>query len=328
MPELRKNPLLGQWIAVASERVARIDQFISPAVPLPAAPCRFCPGREHELPPPLVTIDAVHPANDTEWSLRVVPSKFPMLRVEGSLGRRVRGVYDQMHGIGAHEIIIPTPRHGLDFGDLPVAAVAQAITTWVGRITDLERDTRFRSFVVAHTRGAPNAPDHAHTQLMATPIIPQHLHAEWLQARAYHDYRDRCLCCDLLEQERTEASRIIYEGEHIVALCPFASARPFEVWLLPRRHAARLPAITPAECDDLAQALQSLTHRIDAVLGRPPFSLTVHQAPCGEDGNPACHWHLELVPRLAFPGPAALETGIPINPVAPEDAAAFLRARP
>ena len=324
MPELRKNPLLGHWVAVASERVARLDQFALARTAHSSGPCRYCPGRERELPPAIVTLPDA--ASTDDWGLRVVPSKFPLLRVEGDIGRRIRGVYDVMHGVGAHEIIIPTPLHGVDFGDLPVAIVERAIGTWIDRMTDLQRDTRFRSFIVTHGRGRPDAPAHAHTQLLATPIVPHAFHAQWLQARAYHDYRDRCLFCDLLEQELEDASRVLIEGEHLVAFCPFAGAHPFEMWIFPRRHAAHLASITRSERAELAHVVQSLCRQLDAVLGAPPYTLTVYQAPTGEDANPACHWHIEIVPHLSGRALVTLDESLPLNPVAPEDAARFLRA--
>ena len=233
-----------------------------------------------------------------------------------------------MHGIGAHEIIIPTPHHGVDLGALDVPAIDRMLAAWVDRIVDLQRDTRFRSFVITHERGAPSDPGHAHAQLLATPVVPHPLHVEWLQARAYHDYRDRCVFCDLIAQERAEEIRILVDGDHFLALCPFAGAAPFEVWITPKRHAARFPALSSAERAELAHLLQRLCARIDRVLGIPPYRLTLHQAPRGEDGNPACHWHIEIVPRLAIAAMAHCDGGLPVNPVAPEDAARLLRTLP
>lgn len=327
MPELRKNPLLGQWVAVASERVPRLDHFLLPPRAPLAGPCRYCPGHERELPAALLTYGAPHGSDEAAWDLRVVPSKFPLLRIEGDVRRRVHGVYDVMQGIGAHEVIIPTPEHGVDFGGLPAAAVERAITAWIDRIVDLQRDTRLRSFVITHTRGADGDLGHACTQLLATPVVPQTLHVEWLQARAYHDYRDRCLACDLLAQEAADGARILIATHHLLAFCPFASSQPFEMWIMPRRHVARLPSITDVERTELATIIQTLCSQIDQTLGAPPYRLSLHQAPSGEDHNPACHWRIEIVPRLDTAPARALHGGLPFNRLAPEDAVAMLRAR-
>lgn len=324
MPELRKNPLLAQWVAVASERVARLDQFVARETQRAPGPCRFCPGREHELPPPLVSTAADDGASGDAWSLRVVPSKFPILRVEGEIGRHTTGVYEVMRGIGAHEIIIPTPLHGVDLGALPAAVINRALAAWVDRATDLQRDPRLRVVVITHSRGDARDPGHAHAQLLALPVLPGPLQSELAEARAYHNQNARCLFCDLLAQELAAGSRVLRATDHLVAVCPYAAANPFEVLILPRRHAAAFTTVTAEERESLAELLHWVAGRFDAVLGAPPYTATLHQAPRGE-GTMAYHWHMEIIPRVSTPAGVTTE-GLPVNPVAPEDAARLLRS--
>ncbi|MBN2831185.1 MAG: galactose-1-phosphate uridylyltransferase, partial [Candidatus Omnitrophica bacterium] len=114
MPELRKDPIIGRWVIIATERARRPDQFNGKQyeVVLPEKPCPFCEGSESQTPKEIYVL---RPQNSTPdgpgWSLRVVPSIAPFLRIEGDLDRHGKGLYDIMNGVGAHEIIIETNQH-------------------------------------------------------------------------------------------------------------------------------------------------------------------------------------------------------------------------
>src|SRR5882762_8759203 len=100
MPELRKDPVVGRWVIIAPERAR-------------ATACAFCEGHEHETPPEIL---AGRPPdgrpNGPGWTYRVVPNKFPALRIEGELEPAGEGLFDRMNGVGAHEVVIETPQHG------------------------------------------------------------------------------------------------------------------------------------------------------------------------------------------------------------------------
>jgi len=115
MPELRKDPLLGRWVIVGTERVRRPDDFRPPTPPERTGSCVFCAGRERETPPSCSPSGQAGRRRLAPW--RVVPSRFPALRVEGDLERRGHGLYDLMNGIGAHEVIVESPRHEDTLGD-------------------------------------------------------------------------------------------------------------------------------------------------------------------------------------------------------------------
>src|SRR4030042_4919659 len=105
MPELRKAPVIGRWVIIATERAKRPDQFGGQAQEgPPEKPCPFCEGSESHTPPEIYAIRPKNSApNSPGWELRVVPSVAPFLKIEGDLERRGKGMYDMMNGIGAHE---------------------------------------------------------------------------------------------------------------------------------------------------------------------------------------------------------------------------------
>jgi len=267
------------------------------------------------------------PADGPGWYVRVIPNKFPALRIEGDLERRGQGLYDLMNGIGAHEVIVESPDHDANLGTLPLAAVEHVVTAYRERILDLRRDARFRSVIVFKNHGpeAGASLAHSHSQLIATPVVPLIVAEEVQQARAYYDYRERCLFCDILRQELEERHRLVAESEHVVAFAPFAARFPFETWILPRRHAAAFEHANAPQLRDLATMLRTVLGRLARAVDDPPYNLILHSAPFGSAESPSYHWHLEITPKLTAAAGFELGSGFHINPMPPEDAARILR---
>src|SRR5437899_1057438 len=126
MPELRKDPVVGRWVIISTERSRRPTNFEPAPVVKSTGFCPFCPGNEDKTPPEVYALrPGGGPPNSPGWRVRVVPNKFPALQIEGTLDRRGEGLYDKMNGVGAHEVVIETPDHAVDLADLPVAHVAE-----------------------------------------------------------------------------------------------------------------------------------------------------------------------------------------------------------
>jgi len=318
-------------VVVATERVRRPGDFSVPRAPRQDVSCLFCGGREAETPPELLAYrdSPAAPPNAPGWRVRVVPNKFPALRVEGALERRGQGLYDLMTGVGADEVLVESPDHHAKLADLAPAAVADVVRAFRDRLVEFKRDPRLRAALLfkRHAADAAGRLGHPHAQLLATPIVPREVFEELDHARAYYDYRERCLFCDILRQELEERTRLVVESEHVLALAPFAARYPFETWLFPRRHAAGFEHAGEAEQRDLAGVLRAVLRRLDRAIGNPSFTLVVHSAPFREGESPSYHWHVEITPVLPQAGPA-WSGGLPLNAVPPEDAARFLRDTP
>jgi len=329
MPELRKDPTVGRWVIIATERVRRPKDLVVPRAPRRGGPCAFCAGHENETPPEVLAYrDATDDRRDAPgWRVRVVPNKFPALRVEGALEKRGEGLYDAMSGIGAHEIVIESPDHDAALARLPPAAVEEVVRAYRDRIVDLKRDGRLRSAIVFKNHGVQGGADleHPHSQIIATPIVPLAIADELHQARAYYDYRERCLYCDILYQETLDRVRVVAETPAAVALAPYAPRFPFETWIMPRRHAAAFEQAEDDELAALAMLVRDLLGRLDRVVGNPPYNLIVHTAPFGGEASPSYHWHVEVVPTLTASAGFEWGTGFHINPMPPEESARLLR---
>jgi UDPglucose--hexose-1-phosphate uridylyltransferase len=331
MPELRKDPVTGRWVIIATERVRRPRDLARQAPAPRGGPCAFCAGHEAETPPEIAVYgDGRRGADGAGWRVRVVPNKFPALRIEGDLTRRGEGLYDRMAGVGAHEVVIESPRHDDDLTTLSPAALVDVVRAFRDRIADLRNDPRFRFVLVFRNRGAEAGAslEHPHSQLIATPVVPRTVNDEIDSAAAYYRWRERCLFCDILSQETEARVRIVAETHGVVALAPYAARFPFETWFLPRAHGAAFEQADDAVLADLAQTLGAVLRKLDRATGVPPYNLLVHSAPFGTADSPSYHWHFELLPKLTSVAGFELGSGFHINPVPPEDAARFLRDTP
>ncbi len=146
MPELRRDPIVGRWVIIATDRAKKPSDFAKgPAAPLVGL-CPFCSGHEDKTPrevyvngrPPSA------PPNGPGWRVRVVPNRFPALKIEGDLDRKADGIYDLMNGIGAHEVVVETPDHARSMKDLSEQELTEVLFAFKARMLDLRNDLRFR----------------------------------------------------------------------------------------------------------------------------------------------------------------------------------------
>src|SRR5580698_5984909 len=96
--ELRKDPITRSWVMTGDDTGVNS--------PRPEGACRFCPDSSE----PTQIIAAV--PDYSAWSARAMVHPAPLYRIEGEPNRRGDGIYDRMHSVGAHEVIIENPRHG------------------------------------------------------------------------------------------------------------------------------------------------------------------------------------------------------------------------
>jgi UDPglucose--hexose-1-phosphate uridylyltransferase len=324
MPQLRKDPLHDRWVIIAPERADRPNALLRTS-PLrdSAQGCPFCPGNEKMTPPELLS----QRASGGAWTLRVVPNRYPALRTEIRLSRSGELLFDAMAGVGAHEVVIETSDHALEPPDFAPAQLAKVLQAWQERMLDLARDVRLRAAVAFKNRGAPAGAtlSHAHSQIVALPVVPRELASEIETARRHFGEKERCLFCDILEAELGASERVVLEGENMVAIAPYAARSPFETWLLPRAHASSFESSSGQDLLAAADALRTLLRKMDLALDKPAYNLFLHTMPLREPQNDWFHWHLELKPVLTLQAGFEWATGCAINPTPPEEAASFLR---
>ena len=329
MPELRKDPIVGRWVIISTERGKRPSSFKMIERPsVTGGFCALCPENEDKTPPEVYAVrrDGSKP-NTPGWTLRVVSNKFPALVIEGNVKKQGEGMYDKMNGIGAHEVIIETPHHGEALSQLDVKAFEDVLWAYRDRIVDLKKDERFRYVLIFKNHGVEAGASlaHSHSQLIALPIIPKLVMEEMEGSKNYYHYKDRCVFCDIVHQELDDKIRVVVENNDFLAITPYASRSPFEIWLLPKKHSSSFINITSTEYTSLASIFQDVLSRIEVALEDPPFNFTLHTSPFNELINDYYHWHFEIIPTLSKIAGFEIGSGFYINPTPPEEAAAFLK---
>lgn len=337
MPELRKDPIIGRWVIVATERARRPDQFSGKGQEdSTEKPCPFCEGKESQTMPEIYAIRPKSPApNSPGWEVRVVPSVTPFLRIEGDLDRRGKGLYDVMNGIGAHEIIIESNQHIGNMADLSEDQISKVITCYIDRINDLERDKRFKYALVFKNHGwiaGGGRVKHSRSQLIATSVNPKRVKEELVGARQYYEHHERCIFCDVIKQEIESKDRLILDADGFIAITPFASRFPFEVWILPKKHSCDFVNLDMSSRIGLARAMKKVLAKLKKGLNDPAYNYILHTAPFRRQKggywrsiDSDFHWHIEIMPRLTRVAGFEWGTGFYICPMTPEAAAKFLR---
>jgi UDPglucose--hexose-1-phosphate uridylyltransferase len=337
MPELRHDPIQKRWVIIASERGRRPNDFQRDEPLQNNGFCPFCEGNESKTPPEIAAIRNGTKPNQPGWEVRVVPNKFPALRIEGGLDRKGLGAYDLMNGIGAHEVIIETPQHSLHLADMPLDQIKKVLRIYRERLVDLLRDQRFKYVLIFKNYGATAGASlaHPHTQIIATPITPLILREELVSAKDHYYEKERCLFCDLIQQELESGERIVIAAEQFVALAPFASRFPFEIFIAPRHHHHSFAEASEDMLHHLAVILKEIMIRVKKCLNDPPYNFLIHTIPnTKRKPRPSSywqtieldfHWHIEFMPRLTRVAGFEWGTGFYINPTSPEEAAKYLR---
>ncbi|MBV9339500.1 MAG: galactose-1-phosphate uridylyltransferase [Acidobacteria bacterium] len=333
MPELRKDPIVGRWVIISTDRAKRPTDFARDAVRLKGGFCPFCYGNESKTPPEIQAYrpsqNGAQPQRDTPgWTVRVVPNKFPALGIEGNLNRQAEGMFDKMNGIGAHEVIIENNDHNATFSKLPPKKIEDVLWTFRDRILDLRKDRRFKYILIFKNHGdsAGASLEHTHSQLIALPIVPIYVAEEIEGAKQYYIYKERCVFCDIVQQESEAGVRIVAENDDFLTLAPYAPRFPFETWILPKQHESAFENSSSRMFENLAKAIRALLNKADQVLDSPAYNLVIHSSPTQDPVNDHYHWHIEYVPKLTRTGGFEWGTGFYINPTPPEEAAKFLRA--
>ncbi len=329
MPELRKDPITGRWVIIATDRAKRPTDFVRDKVEIRGTGfCPFCMGNESKTPPEISAYRSDGSQQNTPgWSLRVVPNKFPALGIEGGLNRQGEGLYDKMNGIGAHEVIIETPDHRMTLANLPQRQVEDVLWAYKERMQDLKKDRRFKYILIFKNHGdaAGASLEHTHSQLIALPVVPKRVQEEVDGSRDYYSFKERCIFCDIIRQESEQGLRVIAENSDFIALSPFAPRFPFELWITPKVHLASFEESSKTQFETLAAILKDMLMRLDKVLDLPAYNFVIHTSPIYEATNDYFHWHIEIMPKLTKMAGFEWGTGFYINPTPPEESARFMR---
>ena len=326
--QLRKDPVTGRWVIVNEKEP--LSKFSVQTQGKSSKTCPFCPGNEAMTPPVILSHGRKGAKNAADWAVRVVSNKFPALRIEENTEKTTKGIYDRLGGFGAHEVIVETPDHGLELADMPLEQVELVLRVYRERCLDLRKDPRMKYILIFKNYGQDSGAsmEHPHSQLIALPVVPSRVLQELKGAARHAEFNEHCIFCDMLNQEKTERARTVFDEGGFTAVEPFASRFPFETWLMPKEHQASFDAITDEGLKGMAKGLKTVLSKLKGALNDPPFNFMIHTLPVGGKETDSFHWHMEIIPHLTQVSGFELGTGFYVNPTPPELAAEILRKQP
>ncbi len=332
MPSLRQDIATRTWSIIATERGQRPHDFkktgVRPRVESYDAKCPFCPGNESLTPDPVFVVP--DRGDPERWAVRVVPNKFPALVVpEAGIERRRKrkGLYLEMCGCGTHEVVIEVPDHSKTIATMTDEEVELIVRTYRDRFLELDKADWNQLIIIFRNQGegAGTSLVHPHSQIIGTPIVPDEIRRRLEEAQRYFDDNGTCVYCDILDYELKEKERLVCANDGFAVICPFASTVPYEMWILPRNHASSFGELDDDGIGDLAGILRESLLRLYHLLDNPDYNYILRSAPHYSAGEPHFHWYVQVLPRLTKRAGFEIGSGMNINVVVPENAAAELR---
>lgn len=327
MAELRKDPILGDWVIIAPERAARPfdhDGENRAAATTPTNVCPFCQGNEAFTPDAVLTV----PSNSSrdEWAVRIVPNRYSAVGLAAS-SIVSNEFFNHAPASGFHEVIVESPLHIRAMRNLSASQIAHVVRAWRDRLAEVSRNKTVAHTVIFKNEGvaAGASVEHVHSQLLATSFIPPKVSAELSAGKEHFEKTGNAVWTEMLNHELAEATRLVFENNDFVLFCPFASQFPGEMRLFPRKAEPAFENATEANLQSIASLLKSALKCLHDVFPEAPFNLGLHTAPPRDNRRRFFHWHLAITPRLTGIAGFEVASGSWINIVSPEDAASRYR---
>ncbi len=314
MAELRYNPLLGDWIMIASHRQDRPQ--------MPEGWCPFCPG-SGKVP--------------EHYTVLPYDNDFPALSQNPPSEDDVAtDFYLTRPAYGKCEVILYSPEHTTTLAQLYPSHIRELIDLWVDRYKKMSEDTNIKYILIFENKGEPVGVTmpHPHGQIYGYSIIPQKIARELSLCKAHYEAKGSCLICDIEKEETSVEKRVIFENEDFTCILPFFTEYPYGVYIISKRHLPSIIALTAKEKDSLAMMLKNTAGMLDALFDYSfPYMMCLHQCPVNDiDTGMYYHFHIEFYPPMRSRDKqkfnASSETGAwaHCNPTAPEEKAQELRA--
>ncbi|MGD0643451.1 MAG: DUF4921 family protein [Candidatus Bathyarchaeia archaeon] len=337
--ELRKDYLLNRWVVIAKERSRRPTDFAKQKTEdAKTTVCPMCVGNEQMTPPALmlylkenseikVAKDPLVGERPKNWLVRCIPNLYPAFSPPKQPLDETQIIKSECFGcaIGHHEVIAESPNHDEDPADAKLSQLELVIKAYIDRFRELSAKpyVKYVSIFRNYGREAGASLSHAHSQIIATPIVPATIQEELDASKEFYDKGGSCVFCEIIEQE-IKSPRLVSEDSDFVVFAPYASINPMEFWIMPTNHAPNILNLNADEVKAFAKTLKGSLKALKDLVNDPPYNYGFHLA-INKEAQDYYHWHLEVYPKLSIWAGFEISTGIYINTVTPETAAESLR---
>lgn len=332
--ELRFDLVSKDWVIIATGRAKRPESFKKEKrkrVKESSKTCPFCKIKTQEEPT-FISINSKVISGGwskllKDWTLVVIPNKYPALMPYPELNKTTEGgIYQKMNAAGFHEVVV-TRDHNKHLGQFQIEQVKEVLDSYQARYLSLmsKKFVNHISIFHNHGPGAGASIAHPHSQIITTPLIDSDLNNALTNAQSYYKKNKKCIYCKMSSWEKKNKKRIVFENKSFLAVCPFASKTAFQVIISPKKHLSYFEKITEVEKWQLAEALQSVLSKMYKGLNNPDYNFYLHTAPSDGKNHNYYHWHWTILPKTAIPAGFEIGTGMEISTIEPEKAAEYLR---
>lgn len=331
--ELRFNLVSKDWIVIATGRARRPETFKEEEerkdTEKSQKACPFCQVETQEKPT-LIFVKGKKIAPEKgipkDWTTIVIPNKFPAVLPGESLNERAEGPYQLMDGVGFHEIVV-TRDHQKDIPQLKREEVKEVIDAYQERYLEFMNEKFVNYISIFHNHGAKAGASitHPHSQIMAIPVTDPDIENSLISSRRYWDIHQKCLHCEMLRWDKEDGRRVVFENEHFLALCPFASRMAFQIRIYPKTHLSYFERISEKQKLSLSEVLRVALQKLRKALRHPAYNFYLRTSPCDGKDHSHYHWHFEILPRTGIQAGFEFGAGIEISTIEPERAAEYLR---
>lgn len=305
--EVRIDEIHDRFVIIAPKRGKRPHDTRSHVqdVPVKSKDCPFCAETTMMSQPPLY-----QEGPDEWWELKVIKNIFPFVST------------DNPNAYGHQEVVIETPHHNKEFAEFGEPHVYRVLKSYVERTRALMKDPKVKYIIVFKNHGGKAGASlvHAHSQIMASGFVPNHIVSKLSRARAYKithgiSYYEK------LARDEVKGPRKIYDDKYISAFCPYASSYNYEAWIVPKRQRDNITNLEEEELKSLAKVLKRIIKKVNEL--QLPYNFYMHQTVTDDNE----YFYLRVCPRRDTWAGVELGSRIIINTVSPEDAAKFYRGR-
>jgi len=309
-PEIRKDYIQEKYVIIAPKRGKRPHDVERPEriTPVKKNDCIFCPENISHAGRAVLTIKNGNSKNN--WDIKVIKNKFPAVSI------------DNKKAYGTQEVIIEMPSHLKELEDMSTSHITNVLKVYCQRTKQISRDKKIEYILIFKNNGgaAGASLQHSHSQIFATEFLPPHLKDKSQRTQIYKLEHGSCVYCDVIKKER-KSPRLVFEDKNIIAFCPYASMHNYEIWIMPKRHIDNITLMTHNECLSFAYILKKILKKINLL--NLPYNYYFHQVIHDQDQ----HLYMKITPRGSVWAGVEIGSGLIINPISPEEAAKFYKAK-
>lgn len=314
MAELRWHPLTKDWVMIASSRQNRPQ--------MPKDWCPFCPG-SGKVP--------------DEFEVYKYDNDFPALSQNPPTPDDVANdFFKTAECYGKCEVILYSSGHTVTIPELTDSHVTKLVNLWCERFEAMQADEKIKYCFIFENRGdvVGVTMPHPHGQIYGYPFVPKKIELETASAKEYYETMGKCIFCDMLDNEKADGRRIIFQNEHFTVFLPFFTEYPYGVYIISNRHVNYITELTQTEKEALAVTIKHTVGMLDSLFDYHfPYMMCMHNAPVNSgDFSKDFHFHIEFFPPMRSADKikfnASSETGAwaHCNPTCPEETSKELRA--